>query len=175
MSAERFPLENPNLLEEFPFAGLAGAGLSPFLGASLMALTVGPGVLTLLTGLPAGLLGGVSVLAGFLLACGSAVAGLAISALLRGRTGAEDKVPTDVVDTLREAVDIAVAGLPMPICEADFLGDLRGSADPGREGRFLPAAFAAFFWAAIVSLIDGRGGTEVVLCEKADFPPAVVD
>ena len=81
---------------------------------------------------------------GFLL-CGSAVAGLAISALRRGRTGADDKVPAEVVDTLREALDIAVAGLPILICEADFLGDPKGSADPGREGRFFPAAFAAFF------------------------------
>lgn len=97
-----------------------------------------------LTGLAAGLLGGVSVLADFLWAYGSAVAGLAISALRRGRTGAEDRVPTDVVETCREAVDIAVAGRPKLDCEVDFLGDPKGSADPGRKGRFFPA-FAAFF------------------------------
>lgn len=110
-----------------------------------MVLALGAGVLTFLIGLTAGLLDGVSVLAAFLFACGSAVAGLAISALRRGRTGAEDRVPNEVVDTLREAVDIAVAGLPTLICEVTFLGDPKGSADPGREGRFLPAAFAAFF------------------------------
>ena len=38
---------------------------------------MGAGVFTLLTGLTAGLLGGVSVFVGFLLACESAVAGLA--------------------------------------------------------------------------------------------------
>ena len=106
---------------------------------------IGAGVFTLLTGLTAGLLGGVSVFVGFLLAYGSAVAGLAWSALLLGRTGADDRVPTEVVDTLRDAVDIAVAGLAMLICEADFFVEPRGSADPGREGKFLPAAFAAFF------------------------------
>ncbi len=67
-----------------------------------------------------------------------------MSALRRGRTGAEDKVPTEAVETFREAVDIAVAGLPILDCDVDFLGDPNGSADPGREGRFLPA-FAAFF------------------------------
>ena len=135
---------------------------------------MGAGVLPLLTGLAAGLFVGVSLLVSFLLAFGSAVAGLTKSALRRGRTGAEDRVPTEVVDTFREAVDIAVAGLPIPICEDDFLGDRKGSADPGREGNFLPAAFAAFFCAAIVSLIDGLGGTELVLFEKADLPPTAV-
>ena len=33
----------------------------------------------------------------------------------------------------------------MFICEDDFFEEPKGSADPGREGRFLPAAFAAFF------------------------------
>ena len=121
------------------------AGLSTFLCEGFTELAVGAGVLTLFTGLTAGLLGGVSVFVNFLGACGSAVAGLGGSALRRGRTGAEDKVPTEVVDTLREAVDMKVAGLPRFIWEADFFGELKGSADPGREGRFLPAAFTALF------------------------------
>ena len=145
-SKGRAPLGNPNLLKEgFPLPGLLAAGLSGFGDASLVVLAFGAGVLTLFTGLPAGLRGGVSVLVDFRMAWGSAVGGLARSGLRRGRTGAEDKLPTEVVDALREAVDIAVAGLAMFICEADFLGDPKGSADPDREGRFLPAALAAFF------------------------------
>ena len=85
-----------------------------------------------------------------------------MSALRRGRTGAADNVPTDVVDTFREAADIAVAGLLRLGCVTDFLGDPKGSADPGRSGRFLPASFA-FFCAAIVSLIEGLTGIDVVL------------
>ena len=90
----------------------------------------------------------------------SAVAGRALSALRRGRTGAEDNVPTEVVDTFRE-VDIAVAGRAMLECELDFFGVGIGSAEPGLEGRFL--SLAALFCAAIVSLIEGLVGTEVVL------------
>ena len=41
-------------------------GLSTFLGASLTVLAIGAGVFPRLIGLAAGLLGGVSVLAGFL-------------------------------------------------------------------------------------------------------------
>lgn len=67
-----------------------------------------------------------------------------MSALRRGRTGAEDKVPTEVVETSREAVDIAVAGLLKLDCDVDFLGDPEGSADPGRAERFLPALAACF-------------------------------
>lgn len=96
-------------------------------------------------------------LAGLLLDCGSAVTGLFISGLLAGRigrTGAEDKVPV---------VDIAVAGLE--IVGTNFIGVADGSADPGRSGRIFPAIFARFC-AAMVSLIEGCGGTELVLREK---------
>lgn len=85
-----------------------------------------------------------------------------MSALRRGRTGAEDNVPIDVVDTFRGAADIAVVGLPRLGCMTDFLGDPNGSADPGRSAGSLPASFA-FFCAAMVSLIEGLAGTEVVL------------
>lgn len=164
------------MLGERFLIGLVLAGLSIFLGPSLVVFVVDADDFVLLAGLVAGLLGGVPVFVGFTLAYRSAVAGLAISALRRGRTGAEDKVPTEVTDTFREAVDIAVAGRPMLDCEADFLGDPKGSADPGREGIFLPAAFAAlaaFFCAAMVSLKDGLicVGAEPVLWENPDFPP----
>ena len=85
-----------------------------------------------------------------------------MSALRRGRTGAEDNVPTDVVDTFREAADMSVVGLARLGWVPDFLGDPKGSADPGRSGRCLPASFA-FFCAAMVSLIEGLAGIEVVL------------
>ncbi len=107
-------------------------------------LAEGTGVFGRFIGLAAGLLGGVWVLAIFLLADGSAVDGLTMSTLRRGRTGAEDKVPTEVVETLRETVDMAVAGLLKLECDMDFLGDPDGSADPGRAGRFLPAFVACF-------------------------------
>jgi len=94
----------------------------------------------LLAGLVAGLLCGVGVLADFLV-FESAVLGLAISARRRGRTGADDRVPVDWVETWREAVDMAVAGLAGAISLA---GDAKDSADPGRSGRFLPAALALF-------------------------------
>lgn len=117
------------------------AGLSTFLGASLTVFVEGAGVFGLFAGLAAGLFGGVSVLMGFLLAYGSAVAGLARSALRRGRTGAEDKVPTEALETFRDAdVDIAVVDLPIPCWAADFFGDENGSADPGRDGRFFSLA-----------------------------------
>ena len=135
-------------------------------------LAGGAGVLTLLTGLIPGLLGGVSVLVGFLLEYGSAVAGLATSALLRGRTGAEDNVPTEVLETFRELEDIAAPGLPALGCVVDFLGDVDGSADEGRSGRLRPAAFA-FFCAAMVSLMEGLVDAALVLFEKAGFPPVV--
>ena len=67
-----------------------------------------------------------------------------MSALRRGRTGAEDNVPIEVVDTFREAADIAIAGLLPLGCMIGFLGDPKGSADPGRSGRSLPANFAFF-------------------------------
>ena len=99
----------------------------------------------------------------------SAVAGFARSARLRGRTGADDRLPVEVVDTARE-VDIEVAGRAGA---AGFVGDVEVSAaDPGLSGRSLPAA-RALFWAAIASFMDGRVGTAPVLFEKADFP--VVD
>jgi len=85
-----------------------------------------------------------------------------MSGLRRGRTGAEDKLPIEVVETFREAaVDMAVAGLPIPDWPADFFGDEKGSAEPGREGRFF--SLDAFFCAAITSLMEGLLGTEVVL------------
>ncbi len=155
-------LTRPPFFDEFALLELILAGLPIFVGASLIVLAAFAGVFGLLTGLTAGLLGGVSVLAGFLVEYGSAVAGRATSALRRGRTGAEDNVPMDVVDTFREAADMAVAGLLRLGCMTDFLGDPKGSADPGRSGRCLPASFA-FFCAAMVSLIDGLVGTEVVL------------
>ena len=133
-------------------------GLSSFFRSILVVLVFGAGVFGLFTGLTAGLLGGVSVRVVFLFAYGSAVNGLATSCLRRGRTGAEDKVPTDVVETLREAaVDIAVAGLPIPDGPTGFLGDEYGSADPGRGGRFL--SFTALFCAAMTSLMEGLLGT----------------
>lgn len=135
-------------------------------------LADGAGVFGLFGGMTAGLLGGVSVFIDFLLAYGSAVAGLATSALRRGRTGAEDKVPTEVAETFREAaVDIAVAGLPIPGCGADFFGDEKGSAEPGRDARLF--SFAALFCAAMTSLIEGLEGTEFVLLEKAGLPSVV--
>lgn len=84
--------------------------------------------------------------------------GLFISGLRAGRigrTGADDKVPI---------VDIAVAGLAMLEVD-DFNGVADGSAEPGRSGRFLPANFARFC-AAMVSLIEGLVGMELVLREK---------
>ena len=137
------------------------AELPIFIGSSLIVLATFAGVFGLLTGLTAGLRGGVSVLTGFLVEYGSAVAGRATSALRRGRIGAEDSVPIDVVDTLRDAADKAVAGLLRVACKMVFLGDPKGSADPGRSGG-LPANFA-FFCAAIVSLMEGLAGIEVVL------------
>lgn len=107
-------------------------------------------------------------LAGILLVYGSAVPGLLISGLRAGRigrTGAEDKEPT---------VDIAVAGLVILDKEAGFIGVAEGSADPGRSGRFFPATFTRFC-AAIVSLMDGLVGTEVVLLENMwTLPPVAV-
>ena len=152
----------PTFLDGFALTELVLAELPSFVGAGLIVLAAFAGVFGLLTGLTAGLLGGVSILAIFLVEYGSAVAGRAASGLRRGRTGAEDKVPIDVVDTFRDAADMAVAGLPRLGCRTDFLGDPKGSADPGRSGRILPASFA-FFCAAMVSLIEGLIGIEVVL------------
>ena len=152
----------PAFFIELGLLELILAGLPIFVGPSLIVLAALAGVFGLLTGLTAGLLGGVSVRVGFLVEYGSAVAGRARSGLRRGRTGAEDNVPIDVVDTFREAADMAVAGLLRLGCMTDFLGDPKGSAEPGRSGRCLPASFA-FFCAAIVSLMEGRAGTEVVL------------
>lgn len=72
-----------------------------------------------------------------------------------GRTGADDNVPV---------VDITVAGLAIPEVD-DLNGVADGSAEPGRSGKLLSAAFARFC-AAMVSLIEGLVGIEVVLREK---------
>lgn len=99
-------------------------------------------------------------LAGFLFGGGSAVTGLFISGRRAGRigrTGADDKEPM---------VDMAVAGLAILEKAAGFMGVAEGSAEPGRSGRTFPDIFARFC-AAMVSLIDGFGGREVVLLEKA--------
>ncbi len=104
------------------------------------------------------------VLAGLLLVDGSTVTAFLSSgrSTLRlgrvGRTGAEDRVPI--------VVDIAVAGLAMPDAAGVNLADGVDSADPGRSGTVLIASFARFC-AAIVSLIDGLGGTELVLRDRA--------
>ena len=155
-------MTGPAFFDEFALLELTLAGLPIFVGPSLNELAALAGVFGLLTGLAAGLLGGVSVLAGFLVEYGSAVAGRATSALRRGRTGAEDRVPIDVVETLRDAADMAVAGLLRLCCMAGFWGDPMGSADPGRSGRCFPASFA-FFCAAMVSLMEILAGTELVL------------
>lgn len=93
--------------------------------------------------------------------------GLFISGLRAGRigrTGADDNVPI---------VDIAVAGLVMLEVD-DFSGVADGSAEPGRSGKFLPAIFARFC-AAMVSLIEGLVGIEVVLRDRGcDLVPAAV-
>lgn len=84
--------------------------------------------------------------------------GLFISGLRAGRigrTGADDNVPI---------VDIAVAGLAIPEVD-DFNGVADGSAEPGRSGKLFSAAFARFC-AAMVSLIEGLVGIELVLREK---------
>ena len=165
----RFLLKVPILLGEGFLIAALFAGLPICLVECLKLLVAGAGVLTLFAGLGAGLRGGVSALIGFLFEYESAaVAGLTISILRRGRTGAEESVPTEVLDTFRDAVDMAVAGLPRLDCDMDFFGVPNSSADPGREGISLPAALAAlaaFFWAAMVSLNDGFdfGGIEPVL------------
>lgn len=71
----------------------------------------------------------------------SAVVDFARSARRRGRTGADDRFPVEVVETARE-VDIEVAGLAGA---AGFVGEVDVSAaDPGRSGRWTPAARALF-------------------------------
>lgn len=59
---------------------------------------------------------------------------------------------------------MAVAGLAMLEVD-DFNGVAEGSAEPGRSGKFFTAIFARFC-AAIVSLIEGFAGIELVLREK---------
>lgn len=70
-------------------------------------------------------------------------------------------------------VDIAVAGLAA--CDnIGFIGVAEGSADPGRSGKAFPAIFARFC-AAIVSLIEGLVGMELVLREKGSTFAPVAD
>lgn len=61
-----FELTGPGFFVEFAMTTLVLAGLPIFVGASLIVPAAFAGVFGLLTGLTAGLLGGVSVLAGFL-------------------------------------------------------------------------------------------------------------
>ena len=83
-------------------------------------------------------------------------------AVLKGRTGAEDKDP------------IAVAGLLGPEEGLIFGEGIAESADPGRSGNRRPVNFARLFCAAIVSLMEGlAAGTEVVLRENAGALPGV--
>jgi hypothetical protein len=97
--------------------------------------------------------------AGFLPAAGSAVTGRFRSGRRGGRvgrTGADDNEPI---------VDIAVAGRATPEKVDGFIGVADGSAEPGRSGRTFPFILARFC-AAIVSRIDGFGGSEFVLLDK---------
>ena len=71
----------------------------------------------------------------------SAVVGRERSARRRGRTGADERVPTDWEEPWRDDVDMAVAGR---VGAMVLVGDAKDSAEPGRSGRFLPAAFAFF-------------------------------
>ena len=61
-----FELTRPCFFDEFALTELALAGLPIVFGPSLIVLAAFAGVFGLLTGLTAGLLGGVPVLAGFL-------------------------------------------------------------------------------------------------------------
>ena len=62
---------------------------------------------------------------------------------------------------------MAVAGLAGAVV---LIGEVDDSAaEPGRSGRSLPTA-CALFRAAIVSLMEGRVETALVLLEKVDFP-----
>ncbi len=82
----------------------------------------------------------------------------------RGRKGAEDIFPSDFRVSRR-----AVIG---------FVGDEMESAEEGRSGSVLVAVAAAFafFWAAMVSLIEGRAGKAFVLFDaKTDLGAAVLD
>lgn len=81
-------------------------------------------------------------------------------------------MPTEALETFRAAEAIAVPGRPAPGCTIAFLGEVDGSAEEGRSGRFQPAAFA-FFCAAIVSLIEGLMGIAFVLFENAGLAPVV--
>lgn len=87
-----------------------------------------------------------------------------VGSLRRGRSGADDIFPSDLSESGR-----ATTGL---------VGDDIESADAGRSGSVFGAAAAAFafFWAAMVSLIEGRAGIELVLFDaKTDLGAAVLD
>ena len=107
---------------------------------------------------------------------GSAVAGRGISGLRvtpRGRfglIGAEEREPVceeDILETELNGRAEADAVNPgrCAVVDGAFDSESTDCADSGLGGKSLPARRARF-WAAIVSLSDGRPGTAVVLFEK---------
>lgn len=81
-------------------------------------------------------------------------------------------MPTEALETFRAAGAVAVPDRPALGCTVAFFGEVDGSAEEGRSGRFQPAAFA-FFCAAIVSLMEGLVDIAFVLFENAGLPAAV--